>query len=308
MLLRKSKDKNSTYRILDGRKEGAFNFFRKESLIHQALKYLTSSTLLLALNGSMVVIFGFFLYGIKIFPDLILASFLVTFGVYSLNKATDKVEDSINQPEIPSRTMVWYVVPSIMSMLIGLSIGLLEGLIAFIILAGPIAIGLVYSIKISKSIPRLKEIIGIKSFTVALSWGVTGCFLPAFMSNHEMIFLVFIYIFIRVLVGTILCDVLDEKGDSFSGITTIPIRLGRNRTKNLLILVNSFAVVWLVYSAIRGIFLLFMPALILGVVSGYFAIWWFFSGKCKRLTASLLLDSEWLPIIIAIILLKNFFN
>jgi hypothetical protein len=84
--------------------------------------------------------------------------------------------------------------------------------------------------------------------------------------------------------------------------------LGRSRTKNLLILVNSFAVVWLVYSAIRGIFLEFMPALILGVVSGYFAIWWFFSGKCKRLTASLLLDGEWLPIIIAIILLKNFFN
>ena len=90
------------------------------------------------------------------------------------------------------------------------------------------------------------------------------------------------------------------------GNCSIPIRLGRNRTKNLLILVNSFAVVWLVYSAIRGIFLEFMPALILGVVSGYFAIWWFFSGKCKRLTASLLLDGEWLPIIIAIILSKIF--
>jgi pheromone shutdown protein TraB len=49
-----------------------------------------------------------------------------------------------------------------------------------------------------------------------------------------------------------------------------------------------------------------MPALIFGVVSSYFAIWWFFSGKCKRLTASLLLDGEWLPIIIAIILSKIF--
>lgn len=42
--------------------------------------------------------------------------------------------------------------------------------------------------------------------------------LLAFMSNYEMIFLVFTYIFIRVLVGTILCDVLDERRDSFSGI------------------------------------------------------------------------------------------
>jgi 4-hydroxybenzoate polyprenyltransferase len=61
----------------------------------------------------------------------------------------------------------------------------------------------------------------------------------------EEIVLVLVYIFIRILVGTILCDVADRKGDIIAGVETIPLRLGRKKTKKLLIIMNSFAVFWL---------------------------------------------------------------
>ena len=47
----------------------------------------------------MSIAFGFLLYNSTIVPSLLLAAFLVTFGVYGLNKVTDKAEDSINKPE-----------------------------------------------------------------------------------------------------------------------------------------------------------------------------------------------------------------
>ena len=73
-----------------------------------AIKFITSTSLLLALNGVMVVVFGFFLDSIRMVPPLLLAAFLVTFAVYGLNKVTDKAEDSINRPQTLPRTSNYY--------------------------------------------------------------------------------------------------------------------------------------------------------------------------------------------------------
>jgi len=266
---------------------------------------MTSTSLLLALNGMMVVVFGFLLYSFTIVPPLLLAAFLVTFGVYGLNKVTDKAEDAVNRPETLPCASGYYLVFSITSMIFGFLIGLLEGAIAFIILLTPVIIGVIYSVRISKSIPRLKEIVGVKSLVIAASWALTGCLLPESISaeKFQASIIVFVYIFIRVLVGAILCDVLDKKGDFASGVETIPIKLGRTKTKKLLILINSFEILLLVYCLATGMFIRFVPALIFGVSYGYLAIWFFFKDSCKRLTAGLMLDGEWLPIVIIVCLL-----
>jgi 4-hydroxybenzoate polyprenyltransferase len=284
---------------------GDFAFNENYLPIFKALKFMTSSSLLLALNGMMVVVFGFFLYSSKIVPSLLLAAFLVTFAVYGLNKVTDKSEDSINRPETSSSSSGYFLTFSIVSMLIGFLIGLDQGVMAFMILFTPVIIGVIYSVKISKSVPRLKEIVGIKSLVVAVSWALTGCFLPEvdFVMKFQASLIIFIYIFVRIFVGTILCDVLDSKGDLSSGIETIPTRLGRNKTKKLLIVMNSLGILLLVYCQLMGIFVRFLPALLFGVLYGYFAIWFFFRDNCKRFTGGLILDVEWFPIVIILCLL-----
>lgn len=264
------------------------------------LSFLSSTSLLLTVNGVMVVIFGFLLYGSIIDPILLSTAFLVTFGVYGLNKFTDKNEDSINRPEILANTSKYYLVFSVGSMLIGFLIGLLESILAFVFLFVPVIVGIVYSVQFTKSIPRLKEIVGIKSLVVAISWSLTGSLLPASLCHEsvQVIAIFFIYIFIKIFVGTILCDVLDIKGDLAAGIETIPTRLLKKKTKRLLLIVNTFGILLIVYCIVTGTFLKLIPALLFGVLYGYLAIWYFFRKNCKRLTAGLMLDGEWLPIVI----------
>jgi 4-hydroxybenzoate polyprenyltransferase len=296
--------KDQIFRIesIETHKGGFADLFVKETYfpLLKFLRFMTSTSLLLALNAAMVVVFGFFLYSSRIMPNLLLAAFLVTFGVYGLNKVTDKNEDSINRPETLPKRSGYYVVFSVASMLIGFSIGILEGIMAFLVIFAPVVIGVIYSVRISKSIPRLKEIVGVKSLAVAVSWALTGCLLPDSVcaAKLDASVIVFVYIFIRVFVGTVLFDVLDKKGDLASGVETIPIRLGRDKTKKLLIFVNSFGLILLAYCVATEIFIQFVPALLFGVIYGYLAIWFFFKANCKRFTGELMLDAEWLPIII----------
>jgi 4-hydroxybenzoate polyprenyltransferase len=264
----------------------------------RGLKFLTLNSLFLALNGSMVVVFSYALYGIEMAPILLLLAFLITFSVYGMNKVTDKVEDSINKPETVSGK-THYLVSSIAAMLVSLAVGALMGITVFVILIVPLIIGVVYSVKLSKATPRLKDVVGVKSGVVAFSWAFTGSLLPASLQavDHEKIVLVFIFIFIQLFVNTILFDVLDMKGDWHAGVKTIPIALGRTKTKNLLLLVNGALWPWMAFCFFSGFFLKYLPALILGGLYGYAIIWGILGCDCPRLLADIVVDGEWLPIV-----------
>jgi 4-hydroxybenzoate polyprenyltransferase len=269
------------------------------TLAYKALQFLTASSLLLALNSSMVVVFSFFLYGQAVVPQMLAAAFLVTFSVYGLNKVTDKKEDAINKPELTTKRTDYYLAGSVASMIVGLAIGLLQSATAFIILIMPLVIGVVYSIKICKSMPRLKEITGVKSIVVALSWAIPGCFLPA-LSGFSLLIAgcVFFFIFIKVFVGAVLCDVLDTSGDAASGVLTVPVKLGLKNTKLLLIALNTLSLLLPIYCALRGLLAQFLPVFFFGSAYGFLSIWWFFSKRCTRVSAGLMLDGEWLPLVL----------
>jgi len=271
------------------------------SLLNKCLKttrFFTSTSLFLALNSLFVACFSFFLYDIAISPTILLAVFLSTFGVYGLNKVTDSVEDAINKPE-SSQKGSHYIIPSIVCYLISLGIGLFEGLFVFAVLLTPLIIGVVYSVKVCKSVPRLKEVLGLKSILVAFSWAFTGSLLPALMSvvDIEKIILIFIYIFIQLFVNTILFDVIDMKGDKVSGVRTIPIFLGCVGTMYLLLGVNSLLLFLIGYCLFIGLFVSCLPALIFGVFYSYVLIWYFTQRNGKRFGAELVVDGEWLPIV-----------
>ncbi len=263
------------------------------------LKFLTSSSLYLALNGSLVVVLGYFLYGIEMSFPILIAAFLTTFSVYGLNKATDKAEDSVNHPEVASMNSKYFVISSVVAIMFSLVIGAMEGPWVIVVLVAPFVVGVVYSVKISKRVPRLKEIVGAKSLSVAFSWALTGSLLPAVVHPvlFEGVILVFSYIFIILFVNTVLFDVLDLRGDAPSGVRTIPLALGISSTRNLLLGVNSFLVAWVAYCLARGLFLSFMPALFFSVFYGYFIIAFFLRNKGMRLQAQLIVDGEWIPII-----------
>jgi len=184
-------------------------------------------------------------------------------------------------------------------MILSLGLGASVSLFALLILLTPTAIGVLYSVQISPSIPRLKEIVGAKSILVAFSWSLYGAFLPLTMRGSDLpsIALVFTYIFMQVIINTILFDFFDTKGDRESGIRTLPIVLGTDKTKKMLFLVNTSLASLITLFGVEGDFLKVLPALFFGVVYGYFIIWHFIREPINRLSAELMIDGAWFPLI-----------
>ncbi|MCW4050366.1 MAG: UbiA family prenyltransferase [Candidatus Bathyarchaeota archaeon] len=263
------------------------------------LKLLTSTSIFLAINGLIVTAFSTMLYELEVRPVILSIAFLATFSVYNMNKATDKAEDSINRPETASRGTLFFLVPSIAAMVMCLLLSASIGVEVFSIMAASFVLSILYSVKLAESLPRLKEIVGVKSVLVALSWGFTGSLLPAISQPVDAVkvFLAFAFIFIQLLVNTILCDIPDMDGDRASGVRTLPIVLGLDATRKLLLFINSLMLPWLFYCLVTGLFLEYMPALFFGMVYGYLIIWGFSRKKCKRLLVEIAVDGEWIPLI-----------
>ena len=266
----------------------------------KALRFAMSNSIFLAFNGALVVVFASALYGIPVSFNVLLAAFLATFSVYCLNMVTDSKEDAINRSSGGSNRTLFFLVPSVASLIISLAIGLSIGVFALAILLAPLAIGFLYSVKLSKSIPRLKEVVGVKSLVVAFSWAITGTFLPMATGPVFTIkeLMVFIYIFAQILVNTIVFDVLDTKGDAASGIVTVPVALGRRKTRTLLFSINALLGIWLIFCSINGFFVNYLPALAFGVFYESAIIWYFLKKDRPKIRAELSVDGEWLPLVI----------
>lgn len=263
------------------------------------LRLVTSTSVFLALNAQMVAAFSSLLYGVEVKPVILLIAFFATFSVYNMNRATDRAEDHINRPETASRGSSFYLLPSITAMVLCFLLSATVGASALMVIATSFIVSVAYSVKLLPTIPRLKEIVGVKSVLVALSWGFTGALLPATVQPVDpvKIVLTFAYISIQLLVNTVLCDVCDMEGDMASGVRTLPLVLGLSRTRSLLLVVNSLMLPWLVYCLTRGLFLEFMSALLFGAGYGYLIIWVFSRKGHRRLLVELAVDGEWLPLV-----------
>ncbi len=278
---------------------------KEKAWLAKVLKLAFSNSIYLALNGALVFVFASFLYEIQVSPILVLAAFFLTFSIYSLNMATDSKEDAINRLEAAPNKTLYYLVPSVTSLIVSIALGIAAGITALLILVAILMIGFTYSIKIAKSIPRLKEILGVKSVVVALSWGITGAFLPSAIQSIAFYkeVMLFIYIFIQILVNTIIFDTLDIQGDRKSGILTVPLALGQKKTKCLLLGFNGLLVVWFICCLFTAIFTEYLPTLGFGVIYESLLIWYFFKSTRPRLQAALMVDGEWVPLVFLLRLL-----
>lgn len=265
--------------------------------------FLVSSSIFIALNGLLLTLFAFILYNVQVDIPLLLCSFLVTFSVYTLNKTTDRSEDTLNNPSrvelIKGKERIW-VTLSILSLSIALTLGFLKSVTAIIILLIPFMAAFLYSIKISPKLPRLKEVFFVKSIIVATSWAFVGSLLPTIVGSIPIISIVmmFVFIFIMLFINTVIFDVRDIKGDRAAGIRTIPAVLGIDKTKDLLILLNLLLVVWIVLILILNVFTLYMPVLVFSIVYNFIIINVFCKEEQKgKLLLDLMVDGEWIPLV-----------
>jgi 4-hydroxybenzoate polyprenyltransferase len=213
----------------------------------------------------------------EIQPDfkLICASFLLIFSTYSLNKLTDIKADSINLPQRTAfirKNKRYLIFMVIVSYAAALTLCAMQSPYAVVLILCPLLTGVIYSIKVRNF--RLKDIIGLKSVSIGICWASGMAFLPLTVYSKELITvcLIFYFFFIRSIINTILFDVRDKAGDSVHGVKTIPVFLGINNTKKLLILLNSTMILWLIACYLLGVFNGYLSLLVLSVVYEYWCI------------------------------------
>lgn len=125
--------------------------------------------------------------------------------------------------------------------------------------------------------------------------------LPAFNFSFGkksiLIILIFYLFFLKSYVNTIIFDVRDIEGDKMNNVRTIPVILGLQKTKNLLLTLNSTLIPWLIFSYSHGYFQRYIFVLIFAILYGYWYILYFCREDIKiGKSLDLLVDGEWIPI------------
>lgn len=273
--------------------------------------FLLESSLFIALSGVAALCFSFLLYELPFNVLLLLCFFLTVFSVYSLNKLTDEREDAVNLPErtrFVAKNRRYVALAVLVAYSSAVILALAHSVYAALVIALPLVIGFLYSVGVSSF--RLKNVKGLKSLVVASTWAITLTLLPLAVSSRPallVLIVVLFFFFVRFFVNTVLFDIRDLEGDVASGLTTIPAYLGKNKTKTLLVLVNSTLVVWLAYTSIKGLFHQFLAVLIFSIgYASYYVL--YFCAKEKRIGKSMdfIVDGEWLLIVtFAFLVLSN---
>lgn len=279
-------------------------FFSDEySRLTRYLSFLASSRIILSLSGMLLYALTSLLYGFSPNPLILQSAFMVTFAVYTLNLVTDTSEDNTNrcEPENVNRQLLMMAALAISS---AVFFSAFLGVKAVLVISAPFLGGILYSVKILPKVPRVKEIFAAKSVIVAISWGVTGALLPFINQTiqPDKMLVVFLYVFIQIFIGTVLSDVLDMKGDSESGINTIPIKLGLPKTRTLLILMNTILIPMSLYAWANHVFAQHYLILCFGILYGYFIIFYFCGKRRSRILFETVIDGMFIPQLLLLVI------
>jgi 4-hydroxybenzoate polyprenyltransferase len=214
--------------------------------IFQTLDFLVFSNVYISL-GAMSLSYVFFKLAGTPVNYIILVPFLIMFIIYTFNRKTDAREDSLNDPNkfefnksynkyILAFAFAGFGLLVVFSFIKGIKHGL-EVLM-------PFAIGILYSNRISlkSKMVRLKDILFFKNFIVSATWAFVTVIIPASFLNipfKQDIYLLGFFVFSRLLISEIFCDIKDVKGDPEAGTKTIVTVYGLSFTNKLLFFLNT---------------------------------------------------------------------
>lgn len=225
------------------------------------------SSLLIACTGFFQTLGGYVLLDAKPNLSICLAVFLMTFGVYSINKLTDIKEDAINRPERICFLMGrkrHIMALSILALLASGAIAYDKEHNAIYVLLIPFIANCAYSSRIHPRLPRLKDIPFVKNAVVGLSWALVCTLMPAATSEGCMTLTIGCVVYLMLIkdfINSTLCDLKDVIGDRENGVRTIPVILGPALTKKMLMILNSLLLP--LFFLVRGKALIIIYILIL---------------------------------------------
>lgn len=276
-------------------------FKKVYDIAYSVLAFLIATSLFLAISGTFKLYLSFMLYGTEPRVNLLLTTFFLVFSVYGINKLTDLKEDEINNPErvkYIKKVVGIFKYSILLSFILAIILSALTSFWAIFVVMFPIFSGVLYSIRVSPRYPRLKDITGVKNLIIALTWANGTTFLPYLTLTHVdglKVALIYYFFFMKSIINTMLFDLRDIEGDRANGIKTVPVKLGFEKSKALLLALNTTFIPWFFIGYHFGYFTEYSLVLIFSILNGYWYIL-HFSKKGKKIgkEIDLIVDGEWL--------------
>ena len=286
---------------LDGTGHSNRNGFRLpffEGVNLRATFNLLNSSTMVAFSGALRVYIAFLLLGVDVSLLSCLAGGLVVYTVYTLDRALDCEEDSVNRSDLCGARRDIALLVSMIAFFIGTYILFRQGLyfVSFI----PFVIGFLYSkgLKVGNFNLKLKGGLGMKNIVVGLTWGgfITGVVSGSINSAIPLLF-IFIFFGFKLFINSAIYDFKDIKGDALAGIKTLPVSFGEKRTRYLLLGMHTISHIGLMAAVMNG-FLAFEPVILLySFIAGVICILFYTipqesETKDKKMARTFLVDGE----------------
>jgi 4-hydroxybenzoate polyprenyltransferase len=195
---------------------------------------LLNSASLVGFSGGLRLYLAFLLAGIT--PDIVLviASCLIIYATYQLDRSLENKEDQINHPEFCGATMKAGIVASGACAVMGAGLFFSKHLISPPLF--PFLVGILYSrgIPLGRSTIKLKGGCGIKNLVIGISWGGTIGLIIAAMAQPAAALIIGLYFGMKLFINSTIFDLKDIEGDLAAGIRTLPVVLGESRLRYFL--------------------------------------------------------------------------
>jgi len=211
------------------------------------LDFLVFSSVYLALECVAMAYVSSFIQELPYLPEGFIIPFLIAFAIYNLNRKTDEDEDAINRQDRYSFTKRYEKLLfglSIAGIGVSLVLSALHGIPAVLVTLIPFIIGTLYSVRwLPAGLPyrRLKEIPFVKNLMVGLAWAFFLSLLPVYLNGAvpdiRTGIMCLLFFFWGIMASTI-PDIRDRAGDAQTGVRTIPVIYGDEKTKGLLSWMN----------------------------------------------------------------------
>lgn len=209
--------------------------------MRRLLLQLAYSNLWIALTAGGCAFVTQVLLGLPPDPRAPWLCFVAMYAVYTFAKAVrfDPVADGLNDPQRTAFLKRWRAA------LIALAVGSFgaawwcEPAYPFFLI-WPVLTAVAYDVKLLPRgfrYRRLKDVTGVKSLVVAVTWSVLTVLVPVRLADQAITPAVGVLLAWNGLVwfiNTVLFDVGDMTGDREEGVVTVPLWLGRQQTLRLL--------------------------------------------------------------------------
>jgi 4-hydroxybenzoate polyprenyltransferase len=181
---------------------------------------------------------AFLLAGIAARIPEYLAFGSIMYATYTLDRALECKEDSINKSELCGANRTVGLVACISAFFAGTVLLFHDGIYLAPLL--PFIIGFLYSkgLRIGSYNLKLKGSLGGKNIIVGLTWGGTiALIVGQWCSSLQTVSIIFFFFGVKLFINSCVNDFKDIQGDIIAGVRTLPAYLGEQLTKKVLLLI-----------------------------------------------------------------------